>query len=58
MSQISCEGTTGGKELSPSGQQADEQRGVFDGLLVRLFKIFFVALYVFEDMLFENLILR
>ena len=37
VSQISCEGTTGGKELSPSGQQADEQRGLFDGLLLRLF---------------------
>ena len=37
VSQISCEGTTGGKELSPSGQQAAEQRRFFDGLLLRFF---------------------
>ena len=60
VSQISCEGTTGGKELSPSGQQAAELRVVFEGLLLRLFlKIFFVVvLDVFEEMLFENLILQ
>ena len=45
VSQISCEGTTGGKELSPSGQQAAELRVVFEGLFLRLFLKYFLLLY-------------